>query len=221
MVIANFKWTFILLCFLILVAVPQAAASTDWKITWNDNNDLLETVVTTNDSTAINPEGWQYTKRTDGAAYQRNIKDWQAYSRLNDRLPINIKVKNYLVFKSITFTALKSDAPVNTLAGQVGNKALNLSISVPGLIRAGSADETEEMTAVWHLKNLSELNSRGKMLVVDTIDGFILGLLIIVLGVLIIGLVFVGQIRKTHRTIESEYSLENLTLPEEQSEEIK
>jgi hypothetical protein len=59
------------------------------------------------------------------------------------------------------------------------------------------------------------------MLVVDTFDGFILGLLLIVLGIIIIGLVFLSRIRRTHKLIEQEYSLENLTLPIEQSEEVK
>lgn len=219
MVIAKIKWVFMLLFFIIFVTIPQAAASTEWQIIWNDNNNLVETVLLNNDSAKIQSEGWQCFSTSQGTIYKRNVKDWAGYDKLADRLPVTVTVKDYLIFKSIAFKAQHFEAPAGAVAELAGNQPVDLSISVPGLIRAGSADEVKTVTAVWHLKNLNELNSRGRMLIVNTFDGFMLGLLIIVLGVFIIGLVFMSRIRKTHKLIEREYSLENLTLPIEQSEE--
>lgn len=221
MVIAKIKRTLILLFFLIFIAIPPAAANTQWEVLWNDNDNLIETVQIEKQAAAIEPDGWQGIQTSQGTMYKRSVKDWQSYAQLTDHLPVSVTVKDYLLFKSIAFKAQGFNPQAGTVAGLAGAGPLDLSISVPGLIRAGSADEVKDVTAVWHLKNLNELNTRGRMLIVNTFDGFILGLLIIVLGILIIGFVFLGRIRKTHKLIEQEYSLENLTLPTEQSEEIK
>lgn len=221
MVIAKFKCTFILLWFIILAVAPPAAAATQWEITWQDNNNLLETVLIKKDTASFQPPGWKYAQTAEGLQFRRSVKDWQVYDRQADKLPIKVAVRDYLLFKTITFKALPADAPAHTLAGLAQMQPMDLSISVPGLIRTGSADEVKEVTAVWHLKDANELHNRGQMLVVNTFDGFLLGMLILILGILIIGLVFISRVRKTHKLIDQEYSLENLTLPTEQSEETK
>lgn len=220
MVIAKIKWTLILLFFLIFITIPQAAANNEWEILWHDNDNLIETVVIEGEA-PVQADGWLSSSKAENAVYKRNIQDWDSYAQQTDRLPVSVTVKDYLLFKSIAFTAQEFKPQAKTVASLAAAEPLDLTISVPGLIRAGSADEVKEVTAVWHLKNLSELNSRGRMLIVNTFDGFILGLLIIVLGILIIGFVFLSRIRRTHKLIEQEYSLENLTLPAEQSEDIK
>jgi hypothetical protein len=220
MVIAKLKWTFILLFFLIFIIAPNAQANTKWEILWNDDDSLMETVAT-DEQVSFQPNGWQLSVKEGKASYHREIKDWQEYAQLGDRLPLAVSVKDYLLFKSIAFKAQAFDPQDDTLAGFVGTGPLDISISVPGLIRSGSADEVKDLTAVWHLNNLTDLHSRGNMLLVDTFDGFLLGLLLILLGIVIIGLTYLSRVRRTHKLIEQEYSLENLTLPTEQSKENK
>lgn len=212
-----------MLFFIIFITIPPAAAkTTTWELNWNDNNNLEEKVVIPTGSVALEPEDWQCASIDEGTVFKRSVKDWESYNQLNDKLPVEVTVRDFLLFKVIYFDPQEFTPEPDTVAGLVGDEAVDLSISIPGLIRAGSADKVKQVTAVWHLKNLNELSGRGKMLRVDTFDGFLLGLAIIILGILIIGLVFMSRIRKTHKLIEAEYSLENLTLPtEEQSEEIK
>ncbi|HBQ87310.1 MAG TPA: hypothetical protein DER33_07085 [Syntrophomonas sp.] len=220
MVIAKTKWILILLFFLILVTVPQAAAAnTEWTILWKDNDNLIETVQIEKQAAALEPDGWQSIQTSQGTMYKRDVKGWEQYAELSDRLPVSITINDYFLFKSITFKGQDFNPEAVSVAGQAGTGPLDLRLSVPGLIKSGSADEVKDLTAVWHLKNLNELNTQGTILVVNTFNGFILGIYIIILGILIIGIVYFSRIRKTHKLIEKEYSLENLTLPTEQPEE--
>jgi hypothetical protein len=219
MVIAKTKWILILLFFLILVTVPQAAANTEWTILWKDNDNLIETVQIEKQAAALEPDGWQCIQTSQGTMYKRDVKGWEKYAELSDRLPVSVTINDYFLFKSITFKGQDFKPEAVSVAGQAGTGPLDLRLSVPGLIKSGSADEIKDLTAVWHLKNLNELNTQGAILVVNTFNGFILGIYIIILGILIIGIVYFSRIRKTHKLIEKEYSLENLTLPTEQPEE--
>lgn len=208
--------------FLLFLMTPQVAAASEvnWQITWEDNNTLSEKVTFPDSGTGEKTPGWQYSKSSDNIVLERKVKDWSAYEKLQDKLPIHIAIKDYALVKIITFTAVPSKAAVGTAVDKVSKlDGVDLKISVPGVIRGGSADEVVDgLSAVWHLKNINELGTRGAMLRVATFDGLILGIIMAVLGLIIIMLAFLIKIRKTHKFIEEEYSLTNLHLPNDEND---
>lgn len=50
-------------------------------------------------------------------------------------------------------------------------------------------------------------------------NGFILGITLFLLAFLVIGILFMNKIRKTHKLIEEEYSLQNIHLPSPDDDE--
>lgn len=220
------KKTMCLLFLLVFICIPQIAlASTaDWQIRWQDNNTLNEKITVQESQLDTSPQGWSYSQSGDQVTLERNIKSWEEYNNLQDKLPIKVLVKDYILFQIINFNTLQAQAAPDTAYGQVAKiNGVNLRITVPGLIKDSSADKVKEFTALWHLNKIDELGFNDQILKVATFNGFWLGLAIIVLGLLIITIVFWRKIRKTHKLIEEEYSLTNITLPleEEEKEEDK
>jgi hypothetical protein len=197
-----------------------AASEVDWQLTWQDNNTLNEKVTFRGPGPVEQPAGWQYSKVTNAVVLERKVKDWSAYEQLSDKLPVHISIKDYVLIKIITFNTVPSKVEADTVIDKVTKlNGVDLEVSVPGLIRGGSADEIKGLTAVWHLKSMNELSSQGTMLRVATFDGLVLGMVVGMLGFLIIMLVFWNKVRKTHKLIEEEYSLTNLHLPNEENED--
>ncbi|MEN6461833.1 MAG: hypothetical protein ABFC94_10765 [Syntrophomonas sp.] len=211
------------LLFFLFINIPQvvAANEVDWQITWKDNNTLNEKVTFHDPGLAKHLDGWQYSKVTNAVILEREVKDWSAYEQLPDKLPLHVSIKDYVLIKIITFNTVPSQVEADTVIDKVTKlNGVNLEISVPGLIRGGSADEVKGLTAVWHLDRINELGSQGPMLRVATFDGLVLGMVIAFFGLLIIMLVFWNKVRKTHKLIEQEYSLTNLHLPNEDDKNI-
>jgi hypothetical protein len=212
------------LLLLFFLITPQVAAASDvnWQITWEDNNTLNEKVTFHDSQLSREAPGWQYSKSGNAVILDRKVKNWAAYEKLQDKLPVHVAVKDYVLIKIITFTTTPSKARANTVIDKVSKQGtVNLEISVPGLIRGGSADKVEGVTAFWHLKNINDLGSQNTMLRVATFDGLVLGIVMAVVGLFIIFLVFLINIRRTHKYIEQEYSLTNLQLPKEENEDNK
>lgn len=212
----------LLLLFFLITPQVAAASEADWEITWEDNNILNEKVTFYGSGLSEQTPGWQYSKSTNAVILERKVKDWSAYEQLQDKLPVQVAIKDYVLIKIITFNIVPSKAGVDTVIDKVSKQGgVDLKISVPGLIKGGSADKVEGLTAVWQLKNINELGSHGTMLRVVTFDGLELGIIIAIVGLLIIMLAFWIKVRKTNKFIEEEYSLSNLSIPNQENEDDK
>lgn len=194
---------FILLSF----AGPAVASGAQWKITLNNDRSISETVTglsllpATTDSWSTSP---------GSKDLQRKIGFWDEYGKQADRLPIDIIVKDYILWQNVTVktTALPGTTPVYAA---VANQPLQLIIQFPSTIKiANGATMENERTAVWQLDTGSSLQNKGVLLEATLLDGFITSIALFVLAFIGIAIFYFRKISSTHKLIEEEYSLDNL-----------
>lgn len=202
------------LFFFINVEPVMAASNAQWQIIWKDNDNIHEKVSVDKKIAKFASTEWNYSETGEKIIIQREIKGWDVYQNLEDKLPLEVSITDFLLFKNITIkTTTFENNPEKVSEAVLGLNNVDLIINVPGIIRDSSADEIKDVTAKWHLEKLTDLGEQKTILQVTTFDGFLLGLSILILGILIITIVFISRIRKTHKLIEDEYSIKNLTLP--------
>ena len=87
-----FPFVFIVLGFL-FVNCPflLGAGATTWTIKWNSNGSLDEKVnISGHNVAVIDDKEWNSSRSGQDLVLSRHIKNWQEYSRFNDRLPLEI-----------------------------------------------------------------------------------------------------------------------------------
>ncbi|MFA7149302.1 MAG: hypothetical protein WC109_10855 [Syntrophomonadaceae bacterium] len=186
-----------------------------WNIKWNSNGSLDEKVIITDGNVVINDQEWETSRSGNQIILSRHIKDWQAYSQLSNNLPLTIVEKDYLLLKFTSLTVKQEAAPGSLFEQFPQLTDPRLSIEVPGVIRNSTAEPSENSIAVW---NLAAPQSSPVKLDAVIFDGIFLGISFFVFCFIIIFIIYLNRIRKVHRLIAEEYSLERAALEFSQGE---
>jgi len=211
-----------ILIVMILAPVAGAASPADWSINWRDNGIIQEEVVISDGQITEPLAGWEKEMRDGKTVFSRKVENWQKYNTLEDRLPLQAKYKEKLLFKTVT---LQGD-PYTPMAGgiydQLRNSGARVNILAPGTIKEHSADQLVDNEAVWQLSNLKQLADEEIVLQVLVFDGLLIGISIFIFAILLISIIFGKSLRKAAIIIQEEYALENVhleeTAPSEQPE---
>jgi|BioPla2DNA2_1021312.scaffolds.fasta_scaffold113534_1 hypothetical protein len=209
----------LLLSFLLVSAAPAWAQVVDWRLIWQDDGSILETVKLekVNLPLEVLEEDWQSsTDSQNKLVLTRRTADWDDYQQRSDRLPLSVVSRNFLVLKVATINSANFPTAPEGLYAQISTLPdAQLSIKLPGIIRDHSADRiVESQEAVWQLNRLDHIVTEDQLLKATVFDGLLLAIMLVGLAIIIIGLFFMRSINRVHKLIETEYSLENIELEE-------
>ena len=194
---------------LITCSSLQASDEASWTIKWNNNGSLDEKVIITNLNVVINDQEWESSRSGNQVILSRHVKDWRAYGQLSDSLPITVVQKDYLLIKFASLTVKQEATPGSLFEQFIGLPDAHLSIEVPGAVRNSNAEVSQNSIAVWNIDNLQ---SSPVKLDAAIFDGIFLGISFFVFCFIIISIIYLNRIRRVHRLITEEYSLERATL---------
>lgn len=209
----------ILSMFLLLFSNNAAMASeAEWQIIWQDDGSLQEKVTVYGQVMPNSYNGWQMDIAGEPVIFTRTIKNWGEYNRLQDKLPLKVEEKNY-VFCTISKLTPANQLPAGTLyEGLSGIDRMNLKISVPGMIMDSSVEPGDQKIVTWPINNPGHSFNKGFSLKAITLDGLMLGITILTLGVFCLFIFFLGRMRRVNRLIEETYSLDNVVIEDDEIE---
>lgn len=207
----------ILVLGLLLISGSSLLANDEasWTIKWNNNGSLDEKVIVPNHNVVINEQEWEISQSGNQTILSRHVRDWRAYGQLSDSLPLTVVQKDYLLMKFASLTVKQEPTSRSLFEQFIGLTDARLSIEVPGAIRNSNADVSQNSIAVWNLGNLQ--SSPAKMDAV-IFDGIFLGITFFIFCFIIIFIIYLNRIRRVHRLIADEYSLERAALELTQDE---
>jgi hypothetical protein len=193
----------------LLFAGPGYAAANEiiWQLNWLEDGRLYEQVQVPADINNV-PAGtdWKLTQEGNLVTYSREITDWNAYQSQKEGLPLKIEQKNYYYCQKTSI--LTNEQYASVWFSQLSRaNGLQLILQVPGLIFAGSADEQAAPTAIWHFTQGTDLLAKGLLMNVVQIDGLLMGITVVGLGLILGGGIFFRRLRKVDEIIAEEYGL--------------
>lgn len=197
----------------LILAYPGYAAASEikWQLIWSEDGHLYEIVQVPGNLEDIPAmANWNLVRDGELSKYSREISDWQTYQTQKDKLPLKVEQKNYFYYQK---TSLMSDKEYGSDWFDQLNRenSLELTIKVPGLIFASNADEQSSPTAVWHFSQGTDLYDKDQLMNVIHIDGLLLGITIVGLGLVIGGSIFLRRLTKVDQIIAEEYGLPKQT----------
>ena len=191
------------------------AGDIDWQIHWQDNGILQEEIQISGRDIIPADSNWQVSQEGDRYILRREVENWLSYAAMQDRMPLLVQSSNYLLYKKTDIKTGSGASP--GLFQQLDNSdKVNLKVSVPGFIIGGSGERINESSARW-IFNHDELLQNKKIMTVITIDGLLLGIIILFLGLIYVVMKFRKHLKKAEQIIEEEYSLTKIK-PDEQKE---
>lgn len=206
--------TIALIIFVSVISVPRSAmgAEAEWKIQWGDNQQLLETVTISGTDIQVDDHTWKTTQTNGRLILSREVQGWDSYTKLNDRLPLQVNSRNFLILKMFDLKIAPYESnPKNLYANLSGLDNINIIMEVSGIIRESSADEVIDSKATWKFQPNDDLLPEGPMLKIITFNGFLIAVLLVLIALMVIGMVYVRGVRRVNALLEEEYSIENLT----------
>lgn len=190
-----------------------AAEVPSWQITLHDNGTIAERVTVPAVSTGYQAPEWKVLSEGNQLVAERTTKNWAAYMKLNDRLPLQIHQKNYFLWQNINIKKNSEVKPVAGMAALVfNNDKSNIVFQVPGFIGATIGNQVTEDKAELNVPAVNQLRNGQSLLQVTTLNGLMIGIVLFVVGFLVVMIVFANRLRKVNRMIEEEYSLEKAAL---------
>lgn len=198
----------VFLALVLLLGSPGyvSASEVKWQIEWLDNGTLQEQVSISGADIVPADPTWVQSREGTQLILQRAIPNWSAYQAIQDRLPLQVTEKNHILYRQ-TYIGVSAEHPEGLFDQISGADRFDLSVKVPGFIVATSADQKTEFVAQWSLPNSSALLTKTELLNVITMDGFLLGMGVFLLGLLIIGIMYFRRLRKANRIITEEYGV--------------
>ena len=193
----------------------QAGDEASWTIKWNNNGSLDEKVVIPGHNVVLNEQEWETSHSGNQTILSRHVKDWRAYGQLGDSLPLTVVQKDYVLLKFASLTVKQEATPGSFFEQFIGLTNARLSIEVPGAIRNSNAETSQDSVAIW---NLASLQSSPVKLDAVIFDGIFLGITFFAFCFIIIFIIYLNRIRRVHRLISEEYSLERAALEFTQGE---
>lgn len=207
----------ILSLFLLLYSCQAAQASqADWEINWQEDGTLLETVTVTGLPIQNSDPAWQKSISGDKISFTRTVKTWDEYNRLQDKLPLKAEESSYIFFKISRLTAANHPAAGTLYANLNGIDGMKLRINVPGMIIGSSAEPSDKKIVSWTISNPGQPFDNDFLLKSVSLDGFMLGITILTLGVISLFLFFLGRMRSVNRLIDETYSLDNVVIEDDE-----
>lgn len=209
----------VILSFFLLLLSSQVAlgSQAEWQINWQEDGTLLEKVTVMGMPMENTEPGWQKSSNGDQISFTRTIKNWDEYNRLQDKLPLQVEETNYVFCKTSRLTA-SNQSPAGTLyAGLSGIDRMNLKISVPGMIISSSAEPSHK-TVIWTIGNPGQRFNKDFSLKGISVDGFMLGITILILGIIGLFIFFIGRMRSVNRLIDETYSLDNIVIEDDETD---
>lgn len=207
------------LLLLLFCSQPALASQAEWQINWQESGVLQETVTVT-DLTIQNSEpGWQKSTSGNQTSFTRTVDSWAEYNQLQDKLPLTAADKNYIILNATHLTALDQAAAGTLYAALSGVDSMKLTINVPGMILDSSVEPADKQRVEWAVNNPGQPFANSFSLNVLNLDGFMLGIAILTLGVIGLFFFFIGRMRKVNRLIDETYSLDNVVIEDDEPEE--
>lgn len=209
----------ILSLFLLLFSSQAAFGSqADWQINWQEDGTLQETVSIKDLSIQFSDPGWQKESSGNQLRFSRTVKSWEEYNGLQDKLPLRAEVRNYVFFNFNTISAANQAASGTLYQALQGVDRLNVKMIVPGKITSSSIKPSDEQTVIMVIDKPNQGLLKDFTLKTINLDGFMLGITILSLGVIGLFFFFIGRMRKVDRLIEETYSLDNVVIEDDEDE---
>lgn len=203
----------LIIIFCPLYGEAENKKAVEWEIKVYDNHTINETVTIFNNEISTNTSDWKKTISGDTTILTRTVDDWAAYNALADKLPIEAQIRSFVFWHKNSLGVTGDGAPAGSVFSQIKNlPGISIIISVPGYITDSSGDRISEMSTAWEFDNIEALNEGEVMLQAVTFEGFLIGIAVFLLGLLIIGVVYIRRMKQVDRMMEAEYSLENIEI---------
>lgn len=199
----------ILAALVLLMTIPQLAVAGDinWRINMQENGRLHEEVRIEGTEIAPADASWQLSREGEINIWSRDVQDWSAYQTLPEGLPLQVQQRNFLIGQQ-TVISIDPGGAVR-LGNQItAADPLRLTISAPGFIFASTAQRPEGyQQASWDFPDSAALLQADGLARIIAVDGLLLGIGIILLGLLWIGIRFRRHLKKAKQIIAEEYAL--------------
>lgn len=206
---------------LLVAASPLAAAqSPTWQLTLRDDGTIAERVTLTAGGEVQSPE-WKLSSADGLLIAERTTKNWSAYMKLKDRLPLQFEKKNYILWQNIDFKKNNEVTPIALTAVVLADSGSKITLRVPGIVNQSAGTQLAEDQAELTGLAVSHLSDGSSMLQAITFDGLMLGIILFIVGFLVVVIVFIKRIRNVNKLIEEEYSLERAIQQLEEEESAK
>ncbi len=196
------------LMMVLFLALPcQAASQVQWQIKWMEDGQLMEEVrVPAQFKPTPTDQVWESSLEDGQQVFRRDIPNWVSYQSHKDRLPFIIEEKKNILY---SFTEIKTDpGSSKDWFQQISeNNDLELTMQVPGLVLASSADKRDDLRASWTFSPGAEILNDEIMLKIVRIDGLVLGIGIVALGLIIGGIIFFRRLKKAEQIIADYYAI--------------
>ncbi len=209
------------LCILVLSTGVAMGSEAEWQIKWQEDGSLQEKVVLSAAQPIQNLDAsWQSSSSGGQQIYSRTVKDWAEYMHLKDRLPIELQEKSFIVCKATDIKASSQVLEGSLYSSLKDTQAMELKIDVPGIIQANSADELVDHTAIWQIQKPGTVFNEDFALKAIVFDGWMLGISILSLGIIVMFLFFISRMRRVDRIIAETYSLDNIVIDDDEDETV-
>lgn len=189
-------------------ALPcQAASQVKWQIKWMEDGQLMEEVrVPAESKLTPTDQVWEHSQEDSEQVFRRDIPNWISYQNHKDRLPFIIEEKKNILY---SYTVIKVDPQSSKDWFQQISESndLELTMQVPGLVLASSADKRDDLKATWTFSPGAEILNDGLILKIVRIDGLVLGIGIVALGLIIGGIIFFRRLKKAEQIIADYYAI--------------
>ncbi|MEA1961228.1 MAG: hypothetical protein U9N81_08160 [Bacillota bacterium] len=192
--------------------VPQQACGADveWQIDWQEDGSLSEQLSLPDQYPLQLSTGWKVEKQGNNYVYFRHFEKWEDYLVQTERMPLIIDQRNYILATTSTFFVDEQSA--GTLFKQLNElEGFTFKLRVAGIIK-DTTGQVDENTVVFRYNKSKDFLSEDTLAKITTVDGFLVGICILVLGLVGIFIFFVGRLKKVDRMISEIYSLENIDL---------
>ncbi len=199
---------------------PAVAGEALWQLFWADDNALLEHLTIDQERVQNAGPQWEKSEKSGKTVLSRKTKDWQAYTKLSERLPIKAQVNDYIVFRT---TTLKVDKPAaeSQLLKDLASGGCQVAIEVPGYIKQNPVGELKELTVSWELTKISNMKQGELLLETYTLNGFYLGSALFLIGFISIAIFFAFKTRGVNRLINERYSLDRIGEIDDETDDWK
>ena len=174
----------------------QAASPVKWQLQWMETGELVEEVrIPIEITDAPTDQAWQRTQVGNEWIYQRDINGWSDYQSYNDGLPILVSENKNILYSLTEITSDTQSSP-GWFEQVAGSRELQLIIEVPGLILTSTADQRNDLLSSWSFARGSDLAGEGILLKVVRVDGLVMGIGIVAIGMILAVVIFYRRLRR-------------------------